>query len=142
MNVENGPTIIKRIVHKYLRQYAVQIKEFLTSKNFRSEVNDMINIVRSHFNKSFISIDKNLEDIICEVGSLIPVIVSLLKKNIKLCMLINDTFGLKPAKITVDTLIVLQTITYLILDSLITEMGCQSTKEYCEEDDKNLKCNA
>ena len=123
MNVENGPTIVKRILHKYLRQYAVQIKEFLTSKNFRSEVNDMVNIVRSHFNKSFISIDKNLEDIVCEVSQLIPALVTIFKSNVKLCMLINDTFGLKPAKITVDTLIVLQTIIFLILDSLLSEMG-------------------
>ena len=99
MNIDNGPTIIKRIVQKYLRQYAVQIQEFLTSKNFREEVNDMINIVRSHFNKSFTSIDKNLDDIVCEIGNLIPTIVSLLKQNVRLCMLINDTFGLKPAKL-------------------------------------------
>ena len=34
MNVENGPTIVKRIVHKYLRQYAVQIKDFLSQNMY------------------------------------------------------------------------------------------------------------
>ena len=135
MNVENAPTIIKRIVHKYLRQYAVQIKEFLTNKNLRTEVNDMINIVRSHFNKSFNSVDKNFEEIVAEVGNLIPVIVNLFRSNLKLCLLINDTFGIKPAKITVDTLIVLQTITFLIIDSLLSQMGFSSStdsKDDCE----------
>lgn len=129
MNVENAPIIVKRIIHKYLRQYAVQIKEFLMSKTFRHEINDMVNVVRSHFNKSFSSIDKNLDEIVCEIGDIIPTVVSLLKQNVKLCLLINDSFGLKPAKITVDTLIVLQTITYLILDSLLFESGVYSDSQ-------------
>ena len=126
MNVENAPIIIKRIVHKHLRQYALQIKDFLTNKNFRSDVNDMVNIVRSHFNKSFRSIDNNLDDIVLELGDLIPRIVDLFKKNLKLCLLINDTFNLKPMKISVDTLIVLQTITFLMLDTMLSEYGYYS----------------
>ena len=131
MNAKNGTTIVKRIVHRYLREYAVQTKEFLTQKKFRHEVNDMVNIVRSHLNKNFRSIDKNFEDIVYEIGNIIATVVGLFKKNIKLCIVINETFGLKPAKITVETLIILQTITYLILDKFLSEWDISTNN--CEK---------
>ena len=121
-----GETLINGIGQGYIQTTPLQLclmTAQLANGGFKIFPKLVIEKNQKTYEQIKYAIDKNLEDIVSELSQLIPALVTIFKSNVKLCLLINDTFGLKPAKITVDTLIVLQTIIFLILDSLLSEMG-------------------